>query len=99
MAKREDNLEKRFIELCKINGFKTIKVNPKQYDGFPDRIVFNTDIGEIHYIELKNNTYYERTHNQKGWAKRIKNSGGIYFLLDGDADVETYSKKYFKRRS
>lgn len=47
MAKREDNLETRFIQLCKLNGFRTIKVNPKQYDGFPDRIVFNTDIGEI----------------------------------------------------
>lgn len=96
MAKREDNLETRFIKLCKLNGFRTIKVDPKKYDGFPDRIVFNTKIGEIHYIELKNNTYYERTHNQKEWAKIIIASGGIYFLLDGDEDVNAYIKKYLE---
>jgi len=99
MAKREDNLETRFIKLCKLNGFRTIKVNPKQYDGFPDRIVFNTNVGQIHYIELKNNTYYERTHNQIGWAEIVIKSGGIYFLLDGDADVEAYIDKFFERKS
>lgn len=96
MAKREDNLETRFIKLCKVKGSRTIKVNPKQYDGFPDRIVFHPSIGEIHYIEMKNNTYYERTHNQKEWAKIIIASGGIYFLLDGDADLEMYIKKYLE---
>ena len=97
MAKREDNLEKRFIQLCKLNGFRIIKVRPKRYDGFRGRIVFITDVGEIHYIELKNNTYYERTHNQIKWAEIIQNSGGIYFLLDGDTAVEAYIRKYFKR--
>jgi len=94
MAKREDNLETRFTKACKIKGIRTIKVNPREHDGFPDRIVFNKPFGEIHYIELKNNTYYERTHNQKNWASFIKACGGIYFLLDGDEEVEDYIERF-----
>jgi len=93
MARRESNLETRFTNAVKLNGGRTIKVDPDNYNGFPDRIVFLPKMGEIHYVELKNNTYYERTHNQKRWAKIIISSGGIYYLLDGDKEVEEYLER------
>jgi hypothetical protein len=96
MAKSETLLEKRVTKACRKRGVRTIKVDPDDYNGFPDRIIFNILVGEIHYAELKNNTYYERTKNQKRWARIIKDCNGKYFLLDGDADVDWYIKKYIE---
>lgn len=96
MAKTETALEKRFHQTCKAHGVRTIKVDPENINGFPDRIVFNVLSGEIHYIELKNNTAYERTHNQKKWASIIEECGGRYFLLDGDDDVNAYLDYHIK---
>ncbi len=94
MANLESGVDDILLEACKTKKLKTIRVDPKQYNGFPDRVVFNTVVGEIHYIEEKNETYYERTHNQKVWAKIIKACNGKYFLIDGETEMREYIRRY-----
>ena len=96
MAIRETELEKRFHKICKRNRVKTIKVDPDRYNGIPDRIVFNPVRHFIHYVEFKNNTYYERSRNQIWWGNFIVECGGTYFLLDGDDEVDEYVKEYIE---
>lgn len=92
----EDALEKRFCKVCKENGIKTIKGNAHNNKGFPDRMVFGQKNRFIHYVELKNGTYYKQTILQAEWQKIIEESGGNYFLLNGDKEVNDYLDKYVK---
>ena len=84
----EKSVEALLVNACNRNGFKCIKITGVV--GFPDRIVFNTRNNEIHYIEVKNETYYQQTELQKMWQRKIQNSGGIFLLIDGEEEMKKY---------
>lgn len=94
MAISESRLEKRLIRALKKRNVKNIKGDSTNNVGFPDRIIFNHLVREIHYVELKNDTYYKQTIPQKKWQEIILNAGGRYFLLNGDDDVNAYIRNY-----
>lgn len=93
MARLESGIEKMLIKACKLVGIKTIKLNAGKNKGIPDRVIFNHLKNNIHYIELKNETYYKQQKTQKQWQKIIEASGGTYFLLDGEKEVKDYIDK------
>lgn len=90
----ENDVEKLLIHACKKVGIKSKKGNPQGDRGFVDRIVFHTKAHRILYVEIKNQTYYERTRKQKKWAKTITDSGGEYFLIDGAEEMKKFIKIY-----
>lgn len=96
MARTERSLEHRFTVACRKNKVRTVKGESRNNVGFPDRIVFNPKRGYIHYIEFKNDTYYKQTPTQQFWQNLIKMSGGEYFLLNGDKDLEDYLNTHIR---
>lgn len=91
MATTEKELEKNFCNELKKNGIKTIKGSSKNNKGFPDRIVFAKS--GIYFVELKNDTYYGQTKLQKYWEQIITQSGGEYYLLNGETETKEFIKK------
>lgn len=96
MATTEKNLENKFINICKKYHVKTIKGDSRNNVGFPDRMVFNHHTRTIHFIEFKNETYYPHTIPQKKWQELIEQSGGTYFLINGEQEMKNYIDKYIK---
>jgi hypothetical protein len=94
---KEIDLEKHLIKLLDKEGIFHIKGNPHNLKGFPDRLVF-ADV--IYFIELKlgkeNGSYYTQTPMQKWWEKRIKDSGGIYIMLTGKQQIDSFVKQIKK---
>lgn len=97
MASSERALESKLVKACRANGIKAVKGNSESNRGFPDRIIFLEHLEQIHYVELKNNTYYQQTPLQKAWEERISKSGGAYFLLNGDGEVDMYIDYFIKK--
>lgn len=94
MARSENHLEERIIEACKIMGFRCPKGRSDNNKGYPDRQIFNTRLKEVHWVEVKNDTYYEITDTQIEWKNKIESCGGKFFLLNGDKEVNEYIKNY-----
>ena len=94
MAKTEHALEQKLINACKKVGVKNIKGETRNNVGYPDRIIFNHIIKQIHFVELKNETYYGQTVPQQAWQKTIEQSGGLYFLINGEEELKKYIYKY-----
>lgn len=92
----EKQVEAMLVKACKIKNFKCIKGSVEHNIGFPDRIVFNTERKEIYYVEVKNETSYKLTPLQKTWHIYIVNSGGKYFLVNGEKEMETFINTYIK---
>lgn len=97
MARTERTVEDRLVHACRKIGIRCPKGLSAENTGFPDRIVFNTIIREIHYVEIKNKTYYQRTQRQIEWSEIIIQCGGKYFLIDGKQQMDDYIAKYIKR--
>ena len=94
MAISEKALENKLQKTCKKYGIKTVKGDSRNNVGFPDRILFNPNTQQIHFIELKNQTYYKQTPPQKKWQEMIERAGGKYFLIDGSEELEKYLNTY-----
>ena len=99
MSLSEDALENKLIKACKANDVEFIKGAARYKRGFPDRIIFNKRIHHIFYIELKNDTYYKQTKQQKDWQDIITASGGAYILLNGDAEVDLFINMFIVVRN
>jgi hypothetical protein len=94
MKALEKQVELILVKACKKKGFKCIKGSVINNVGFPDRIVFNTELKKIFYIEVKNEGYYKLTPLQQEWRDIIKASGGDWFLIDGEEDMKAFILKY-----
>ena len=92
----EKEVEAMLVKACKIKNFRCIKGWAEHYVGFPDRIVFNTDKKEIYYVEIKNETSYKLTPMQKLWLTYIVDSGGKYFLVNGEKEMEAFINTYIR---
>jgi hypothetical protein len=92
----EKDLEAKLIRACKKKSIKTIKGDSRNNIGYPDRIIFNHIIKEIHFVELKFGTYYKQTVPQLEWQLIIQKSGGKYFLIEGEEQLKEYIKKYIE---
>lgn len=90
MAISEKALEQRLIRACKKSKIVIVKGDTRNNSGFPDRIIFNHLLGIVHFVELKNETYYKQTIPQKRWQNIIETSGGKYFLINGDNELDMY---------
>jgi len=90
MIPTEKTLENRLFDACKRNGIKCVKGQSRSNRGFPDRVLFDPIRNRIFYVELKNETYYKQTPQQKDWQKTIEKSGGQYVLLDGEEQVKLF---------
>jgi len=90
MALLEKDLERELLKACK--RFMVIK-SESLTRGFPDRMIFDTKNEQILYVELKNDTYYERSPMQKYWAKWITACGGKYFCKDLEFFIENILKE------
>lgn len=98
MTTSERALENKFIRECKKYKVKTVKGDSKNNIGFPDRIVFNQEKGFIHFIEFKNDTYYRQTIPQGYWQDIVEASGGEYFLINGEYEMNVYVEHYIKTK-
>lgn len=94
--KLEIDIEKMLVDACNVVGIRCIKGVAEGNKGYFDRIIYNTILQEIHYIEIKNNTYYTRNKRQKEWADIVKACKGKYFLIDGEEEMEKYIEMYIK---
>lgn len=94
----EKQVEKMLVDACRRNKIYEHKGFP-QIKGHPDRVIYNHKINEIHFVEIKNETYYGQTENQKKWQKIIENAGGKYFLINGEKEMKEYIKKYIENES
>ena len=92
----EKQVEAMLVKACKIKNFKCIKGWAENNVGFTDRIVFNTDKKEIYYVEVKNETSYKLTPLQRLWLLTITDSGGKYFLVNGEKEMEAFINTYIK---
>jgi hypothetical protein len=90
----EKQLERKLFNACKKVKIWCIKGDSKNNVGFPDRVIFDTRNNQIYYVELKNDTYYDLTYMQKLWANIIKASGGQWFLINGEKELEDFIEKY-----
>ena len=64
----EKQVEKMLVDVCRRNKIYEHKGFP-QIKGYPDRVIYNHKINEIHFVEIKNETYYGQTENQKKMAE------------------------------
>jgi hypothetical protein len=96
MAKSEKHLEAQFLRFCKLYDVKAVKGHPRSNIGFPDRIVFNRKRKTIHFIEFKNETYYKQTYPQVMWEQWIRESGGNFFVINGEQAMLDYVDKYIR---
>jgi hypothetical protein len=96
MAISEKALELKLLRACKKSKIIIIKGDSRNNGGFPDRIIFNYKMNIIHYVELKNETYYKQTVLQKRWQNIIESSGGKYFLINGDTELTIYIDTFIK---
>lgn len=92
----EKHVEAMLVKACKIKKFKCIKGWVENNIGFPDRIVFNTEKKKIFYVEVKNETSYELTPMQRTWLITIVDSGGLYFLVNGEKEMNAFINAYIK---
>ena len=92
----EKEVEAMLVKACKIKNFKCIKGSVENNVGFPDRVVFNTEKKQIYYVEVKNETSYKLTPLQKIWLDIIVGSGGKYFLVNGEKEMEAFINTYIK---
>lgn len=92
----EKQVEAMLVKACKIENFRCIKGWSENNIGFPDRIVFNTRKKQIYYVEVKNETSYKLTELQRLWLMTIVNSGGQYFLINGEKDMEAFINTYIR---
>jgi hypothetical protein len=96
MKALEKQVEALLVKACKTKGFKCIKGSVIYNAGFPDRIVFNTKTKNIFYIEVKNEGYYKLTPLQLEWKKIIQESGGSWFMINGEDEMITFINTYIK---
>lgn len=92
----EKHVEAMLVKACKIKNFRCIKGPSENNIGFPDRIVFNTEKKQIYYVEVKNETSYKLTELQRLWLHDIVDSGGKYFLINGEEEMKEFINKYIK---
>lgn len=92
----EKHVEAMLVKACKIKNFRCIKGWAENNAGFPDRIVFNTEKKQIYYVEVKNETSYKLTPLQRLWLLTITDSGGKYFLVNGEKEMEAFINTYIK---
>lgn len=92
----EKQVEAMLVKACKIENIKCIKGWAENNVGFPDRIVFNIKTKQILYVEVKNETSYKLTPMQKLWLFTITDSGGKYFLINGEKEMEAFVKTYIR---
>jgi hypothetical protein len=92
----EKQVEAMLVKACKIKNFRCVKGWTENNIGFPDRIVFNTERKEIYFVEVKNETSYKLTEPQRLWLKTIVNSGGLYFLINGQKEMEAFINTYIR---
>jgi hypothetical protein len=92
----EKQVEAMLVKACKTLNIKCIKGWAENNVGFPDRIVFNTKSKQIFYVEVKNETSYKLTPMQKLWLFTITDSGGKYFLINGEKEMETFINTYIR---
>lgn len=95
MKRIEKHIEQMLVKSCKEAKIKTIK-GDSYYKGFPDRIVFDTNHQKIYYVEVKNEGYYKITEMQKYWSDIIKKSGGLFFLITGEDEMNAFINTYIK---
>ena len=92
MTERE--LEQYFGKLLDKKKIFHFKGNPGGLKGYPDRLVFDD---KIYFCEIKlgkdEGSYYKQTPMQKWWQKKIEHSGGIYVLLVGKKEIESFVDK------
>lgn len=98
MKRLEKQVEMMLVNACKTANIKTIK-GDSYYKGFPDRIVFDTNHGKIYYVEVKNEGYYKMTTMQKYWADIIKKSGGLFFLITGESEMNAFIETHIKEKT
>lgn len=92
----EKQVEAMLVKACKIENIKCIKGWAENNVGFPDRIVFHTKKKEIYYVEVKNETSYKLTPLQRLWLTTISDSGGKYFLVNGEKEMEAFINTYIR---
>jgi len=92
----EKDIEKKIVNACAKRGVKCVKGNPTNKRGFPDLIIFNNIVKEIHWLENKLGSYYGQTPTQRKWQKIIEDSGGKYFLIRDIEEANAYIEKYLK---
>lgn len=95
MIKNEEAIERKLSRECDKYGIENIKGISKK-TGYPDRLIFNHIIKEIHFIELKSGYGYKQQEDQKDWQDLITKCKGKYFLIDSEEKLEEYLKKYIR---
>ena len=89
----EKYVEDRLVELLERKGIFSIKGNPYNMKGFPDRLVF---ADKIYFVEIKlgkeMGSYYGQIPLQKWWQRKIEASNGNYVLLKGLREIEEFVK-------
>lgn len=94
MPRRRKKSEKQLLEdylkseLDKKNIFN-FHGNPKGLKGFPDRVIFAS---QIYFVELKlgkeNDSYYKQTQMQKKWELQINQTNNKYFLINTRNEID-----------
>lgn len=86
----EKQVEAMLVKACKKKHFRCVKGSTLNNIGFPDRIVFNTDTQRILFVEIKNETSYKLTATQLLWKSIIAKSGGEFFHVNGEEEMEAF---------
>jgi hypothetical protein len=92
----EKQVEKMLVDACKKKSYRCIKGSTMNNVGFPDRVVFNTDTQRIFFVEVKNETSYKLTVPQQIWKDMITRSGGEFFHINGEKEMETFINTFIK---
>lgn len=91
----EQRVEQMLVDACNSVRIKAIKGNANGNIGYPDRIVYQTNTGNIYHVEVKRGkTGYKQTRKQFEWQKRIEKSGGTYFLISGVEEMNSFINEY-----